>query len=54
MSAINKYWNNIHFDLILYSTPPITLNGVILYLKNKNNAKTYLMLKIYSLKMQLI
>lgn len=45
MSAINKYWNNIHFDLILYSTPPITLNGVILYLKNKNNAKTYLMLK---------
>lgn len=22
--AINKYWRNIKFDLILYSTPPIT------------------------------
>ena len=22
--AINKYWKNVNFDLILYSTPPIT------------------------------
>lgn len=44
--AIKKYLNNISFDLILYSTPPITLNGVISYLKKKNhNAISYLLLK---------
>ena len=26
--AINKYFGNIQFDLILYSTPPITLTKV--------------------------
>lgn len=44
--AIKKYWSNVHFDLILYSTPPITFPKVISYLKKKNpSAKTYLMLK---------
>lgn len=43
--AINKYLGNIKFDLILYSTPPITLAGVVRKLKKKYNAKTYLMLK---------
>ena len=34
------------FDLILYSTPPITFPKVIKYLKKRNpNAKTYLLLK---------
>ena len=37
MFAINRYWKDVNFDLILYSTPPITLNGVISQLKNKNN-----------------
>ena len=45
-SAIKRYLGNISFDLILYSTPPITFPKVIQYLKRKNpNATTYLLLK---------
>lgn len=45
-SAIKKYWGNVRFDLILYATPPITLQGVVEWLKKKNpQAMTYLMLK---------
>lgn len=44
--AIREYWNDIKFDLILYATPPITLQGVVNYLKRKNSqAISYLMLK---------
>ncbi len=44
--AIKKFWNDIKFDLILYATPPITLQGVVKYLKRKNpQAISYLMLK---------
>ena len=45
-SAIKKYLKGINFDLILYSTPPITFPNVIRYLKKGNpTAKTYLLLK---------
>jgi glycosyltransferase involved in cell wall biosynthesis len=43
--AINKNFNDYKFDLILYSTPPITFNLLIEKLKFKHQAKTYLMLK---------
>ena len=44
--AIKKYLVGVNFDLILYSTPPITLMGVVKYLKKKNpKAVSYLMLK---------
>lgn len=44
--AIKKHLNNVKVDLILYSTPPITLMGVVKYLKKKNpKATSYLMLK---------
>lgn len=43
--AINKYLGDINFDLILYSTPPITLMGVVKTYKKKYHAQTYLMLK---------
>lgn len=44
--AIKKYFGNIVFDLILYSTPPITFPNVIEFAKKKNpSALTYLMLK---------
>ena len=36
---------NESFDLIIYATPPITLNLPVQYTKKKFNAKTYLMLK---------
>lgn len=45
LHAINKYWRDVKFDLILYSTPPITFNKVIHTLKKRWNARTYLMLK---------
>lgn len=44
--AIKKYFKGIPFDLILYSTPPITLVNVIRALKRNNpNAVSYLLLK---------
>lgn len=44
--AIKKYLSDVKFDLILYSTPPITFPKVIAYLKKQNpQAKTYLLLK---------
>lgn len=45
LKAINKYLSEIKFDLILYSTPPITLANVIEHVKKRDNAKTYLLLK---------
>ena len=45
-SAIKKYLPDVKFDLILYSTPPITFPKVIAYLKRQNpQAMTYLLLK---------
>lgn len=43
--AINKFYKDIKFDLIVYSTPPITFANVIKYIKKRDNAKTYLLLK---------
>ena len=43
--AIDLNFNNIKFDLILYSTPPITLVPLIRSLKKTHKAATYLMLK---------
>lgn len=44
--AIKRHLGDFKVDLILYSTPPITLMGVVKYLKKKNpQAMTYLLLK---------
>lgn len=43
--GIKKYFANVKFDLVLYTTPPITLCRAIEYVKKRDNAKTYLMLK---------
>ena len=43
--AIDKYWSQLSFDLILYTTPPITIAGLVSKLKKKYNAYTYLLLK---------
>jgi len=45
LRALKKYYNNIKFDLILYSTPPITYAKVIKYIKKRDSAKSYLLLK---------
>ena len=45
-AAIKKYLGDIKFDLITYSTPPITFTNVVKYLKKENpQAITYLQLK---------
>ena len=44
-AAIRKYLANIKFDLIMYSTPPITLVSAIEFVKKRDGAKTYLLLK---------
>ncbi len=45
LSAIKKYYKNEKFDLILYSTPPITFSKVIKYIKKRDGAYSYLLLK---------
>lgn len=45
--ALKKHFGNVRFDVILYSTPPITFNSVICYAKKVSGGKamTYLLLK---------
>ena len=43
--GIKEYFSHIKFDLVLYSTPPITFCGAIEYVKKRDNARTYLLLK---------
>lgn len=43
--AIRKYLSDVKFDLVLYPTPPITFLEAVEYVKRRDNAKTYLMLK---------
>ena len=45
--ALSKYFKDVKFDIILYSTPPITFNKVIKSAKARTNknAYTYLLLK---------
>lgn len=45
VAAIRKYFANVKFDLVLYSTPPITLAKVVQYVKKRDGAQTYLLLK---------
>lgn len=43
--AIRRYFSDVKFDLILYSTPPITLVGAVDFVKHRDGAGTYLLLK---------
>ncbi|MCF6095690.1 glycosyltransferase family 4 protein [Thermovorax subterraneus] len=45
LKAILKYFKDVHFDMVIYATPPITFERIVRYFKNKHNSKTYLMLK---------
>lgn len=45
LRAIKKYLKDTKFDLVLYSTPPITFEKVIQYIKKRDNAYSYLLLK---------
>jgi len=45
IAAIKKYYGDIRFDLVLYPTPPITHVRTVKYIKRRDGAKSYLMLK---------
>ena len=45
IKAIKRYFSDVKFDLVLYSTPPITFCNAIEYVKKRDNARTYLLLK---------
>ena len=45
LKAIKKYFKNVKFEMVMYSTPPITFNKIIKYFKRKQSSKTYLILK---------
>ncbi|MGK4567214.1 glycosyltransferase family 4 protein [Flavobacterium sp. 3HN19-14] len=45
LSAIRQYFSDVKFDLVLYSTPPITFSKVISYIKKRDGAFSYLLLK---------
>ncbi|MFD4932113.1 glycosyltransferase family 4 protein [Peribacillus butanolivorans] len=43
--GIKDYFSDIKFNLVIYSTPPITLRKAVEYVKKRDSAKTYLLLK---------
>lgn len=43
--AIKKHLGGVKFDLVLYSTPPITLVKTVKYIKRRDGARSYLLLK---------
>jgi len=45
LAAIKKHFLDIKFDLVIYSTPPITFYKVIQFVKKRDNAYSYLLLK---------
>ena len=45
LKAVKKYLSRVKFDLVLYPTPPITFVRVVEYVKKRDGAKTYLLLK---------
>lgn len=45
ISAIKYYFGTVKFDLILYTTPPITIGKVVEFIKHRDGAKTFLLLK---------
>lgn len=44
-NGIRKQLKEYHYDLVVYSTPPITLVNVVKYIKKRDKARTYLLLK---------
>ena len=45
LAAIKSHFSKIKFDIIIYSTPPITFAKVIQFIKKRDNAYSYLLLK---------
>ncbi|WP_347723253.1 glycosyltransferase family 4 protein [Lysinibacillus capsici] len=45
VKGIKQYFSKVKFDLVIYSTPPITLRKAVDFVKRRDNAVSYLLLK---------
>lgn len=45
IKIIKKHFAGVRFDLVLYATPPVTFCRVVEYIKNRDGACAYLLLK---------
>lgn len=45
IAGIKRYFSDVKFDLVIYSTPPITFCNAIEFVKKRDGANTYLLLK---------
>lgn len=45
IKAIKKYFSDVKFDLVTYPTPPVTAAKIVKFIKKRDNAKSYLLLK---------
>lgn len=45
LAAIKSHFSKVKFDIIIYSTPPITFAKVIQFIKKRDGAYSYLLLK---------
>lgn len=45
VSAVKKYFSDVKFDLVVYPTPPVTQVETVEYIKKRDGAKSYLLLK---------
>ena len=45
IKAIKKYFSDVKFELVIYSTPPITFCKAVEFVKKRDGARTYLLLK---------
>jgi len=45
IAAIKKYFSDVKFDLVMYPTPPITHYETVKFIKKRDGAKSYLLLK---------
>jgi glycosyltransferase involved in cell wall biosynthesis len=45
LRSIRQYCKEVRFDLVLYTTPPITFSRIVTYIKKRDKAICYLLLK---------
>lgn len=45
ISAIKRYFSDMKFDLVMYPTPPVTIVETVKFVKKRDGAKSYLLLK---------
>ena len=45
INAIKKFYSDVRFDLVLYPTPPVTQVKTVKYIKKRDGARSYLLLK---------